>query len=84
MSVLFEPGGWKARRSVELVYLFALGRRLLKRYMIIWVRRLDDIKGGALWLWKEGMEWRLPGLHAHLHVFFLYRDCDLCSVPFPS
>ena len=45
VSVLFEPEGWKARRSMESVYLLTLGRCLLKGYRIVWVRRLDDIKG---------------------------------------
>lgn len=33
---------------MESVYLFTLGRCLLKRYRIVWAKRLDDIKGGTL------------------------------------
>ena len=69
---------------MELVYLFTLGRCLLKRYRIVWAKRLDDIKGGTWRLWKEGMGMEASWVtYPSPHIFF-YMDCDLCSAPSPS
>ena len=58
MNVLFEPEGWKARRSMELV--FTLGRCL------------DDIKGGTFRLWKEDMRMEAPWVTYPSPLFFTW------------
>ena len=53
MSVLFEPEGWKARRSMELV--FTLGRCLLKGYRIVgwdaWMISKEALSGFGKKVW---------------------------------